>query len=59
MKGQKRMVLLVPTDRDMNDPDYMARYWPNFVMNVTQALQTFDCDIRVVARADAPERPTP
>lgn len=52
MKEQKRLVLLVPTDRDMERPAYMEKYWPNFVENIRWLLRDSDCEIRVVARAE-------
>ena len=49
---QKRLVLLVPTDKDMEDPEHLAKYWPNFVCRVKDALARdgLSCEIRVVAR---------
>lgn len=52
MKGDaKRLVLLVPTARDMSEADYLETYWPNFVCAVRDVLKRADikCEVRVVA----------
>jgi hypothetical protein len=52
--AQKRLVLLVPTDRDMTDEAHLERYWPNFVARVKMALEREglkDYEVCVIARS--------
>ena len=53
--GQRRLVLLVPTDQDMTDPAWMSQYWPNFCYRVETALKRdkLDCEVRVAVRPNA------
>ena len=41
----KRLVILVPSDRDMEAADYKTKYWPNFIKRVEDALSDLGVEI--------------
>ena len=47
--SDKRLVILVPTEQDMEDEAYRTKYWPNFVFLVKDALRELECDVLVVS----------
>lgn len=46
--SEDRLVILVPTTQDMENPDYLEKYWPNFVEGVKHALRQANIKCRVV-----------
>lgn len=47
--NDRRVVVLVPSPRDLSDPDARTRYWPNFVFRVKAALHDLglEADVHV------------
>ena len=54
--SNKRLVILVPTEQDMEDEAYRTKYWPNFVFRVKDALRELECDVLVVSPGKLAER---
>lgn len=46
----------MPTEKDRTDPEYLAKYWPNFVCAVEEALQRAKIDCRISVAGRTPDR---
>jgi len=56
---QERIVVLVPTDEDMENEACLTKYWPNFVEAVRGALRREGLKCRIVVAKSWPAAAPP
>jgi hypothetical protein len=49
-----RTIVLIPSEQDRTDINYLTVYWPNFVETVRQLLAKHNIDARLVVASEVP-----